>query len=206
MEVLTGTGLATAAGLNAYIPMLIVGLLARYTDLINLPQAWDWLSNPWLMAALGLLLIFEFAADKIPGVDHVNDVVQTAVRPAAGGLTFAGVAGAETVAVEPNQWLSDHSWLALLSGASIALVVHIAKAAVRVAVTAVTMGFGNPLVSTVEDAASVTLSLAAILIPALIVVLVALGAAALWRAWHWAKRRRTMMVARGIVPGDVPGS
>ena len=40
MELLTGIftafGLSASAGLNAYIPLLLVGLLARYTDLINL--------------------------------------------------------------------------------------------------------------------------------------------------------------------------
>ncbi len=45
LEILTGTGLAASAGLNAYIPMLAMGLLARYTEAINLPSGWQWLSN-----------------------------------------------------------------------------------------------------------------------------------------------------------------
>ena len=36
-EVLTGAGLAAAAGLNAYIPLLAIGLLSRFTDLVSLP-------------------------------------------------------------------------------------------------------------------------------------------------------------------------
>ena len=43
MEVLTGFGLASAAGLNAYIPLLALGLLARFTDLVSLPAGWAWL-------------------------------------------------------------------------------------------------------------------------------------------------------------------
>ena len=39
VELLTGFGLATAAGLNAYIPLLALGLLARFTDLVTLPHA-----------------------------------------------------------------------------------------------------------------------------------------------------------------------
>ena len=50
MELLTGIftafGLSASAGLNAYIPLLLVGLLARYTGLIHLNQPWDTLSNP----------------------------------------------------------------------------------------------------------------------------------------------------------------
>jgi hypothetical protein len=49
MELLTGLGLATAAGLNAYIPLLALGLLSRFTELITLPQGWAWLENGWVM-------------------------------------------------------------------------------------------------------------------------------------------------------------
>ena len=45
LEALTGTGLAASAGLNAYIPLVIMGVLARYTDSIGLPNGWQWLSN-----------------------------------------------------------------------------------------------------------------------------------------------------------------
>ena len=57
MELMTGFGLATAAGLNAYIPMLLMGLLARFTTLISLPQGWTWLENGWVMAIVALSLI-----------------------------------------------------------------------------------------------------------------------------------------------------
>ena len=46
-EVLTGTGLAASAGLNAYIPLITMGLLARYTDLIDLPVGQAWLADGW---------------------------------------------------------------------------------------------------------------------------------------------------------------
>ena len=74
MEALTGTGLAASAGLNAYIPLLVIGLLARYTDLINLPGGWQWLENGWVISILACCWSIEFVADKIPVVDHVNDV------------------------------------------------------------------------------------------------------------------------------------
>ena len=83
MEVLTGFGLATAAGLNAYIPLLALGLLARFTDLVTLPAGWAWLENGWVLAIVGALLVIEVVADKIPALDTVNDVIQTVFRPAA---------------------------------------------------------------------------------------------------------------------------
>ncbi|MFD0803989.1 DUF4126 domain-containing protein, partial [Streptomonospora algeriensis] len=95
LEILTGTGLASAAGLNAYIPLLTVGLLARCTDVLPLGEGWQWLEHPAVLGVLGVLLTLEFAADKIPVVDSVNDVVQTVVRPTSGGITFG--AGASSV-------------------------------------------------------------------------------------------------------------
>ena len=87
-EALTGTGLAASAGLNAYIPMLVVGLLGRYSDLITLPPGWRWLTNGWVVLILLALLAVEVVADKVPALDSVNDVVQTVVRPTSGGLVF----------------------------------------------------------------------------------------------------------------------
>ena len=95
-----GAGLAASAGLNAYIPLLTMGLLARYTDLIDLPIGWQWLANGWVIAILALLLAIEVVADKVPVVDHVNDVVQTVVRPTAGGLAFGAGSASETVTVD----------------------------------------------------------------------------------------------------------
>ena len=85
---MTGLGLATAAGLNAYIPMLLMGLLSKFTGLISLPPGWAWLENGWVMAVVAVLLAVEIVADKIPALDTINDTVQTFVRPTAGGIVF----------------------------------------------------------------------------------------------------------------------
>lgn len=88
MELMTGFGLASAAGLNAYIPLLSMGLLGRYTNLVNLPQVWSWLENGWVISIVAVLLIVEIVADKIPALDSVNDTIQTFVRPTSGGIVF----------------------------------------------------------------------------------------------------------------------
>src|SRR6266542_1575252 len=100
LETLTGLGLATSAGLNAYIPLLAIGLLARYTDLITLPASWAWLENGWVVVILVILLAIETVADKVPLVDHANDVIQTFVRPTSGGLAFGAASGSSTVTVK----------------------------------------------------------------------------------------------------------
>ena len=88
MELMTGFGLASAAGLNAYIPLLSMGLLDRYTNLVNLPSGWSWLSNGWVIGIVAVLLIVEIVADKIPALDSINDTVQTFIRPTSGGIVF----------------------------------------------------------------------------------------------------------------------
>jgi hypothetical protein len=170
LELLTGTGLATSAGLNAYIPLLMIGLLGRFTNLITLPAGWQWLQNGWVIGILVVLLAIEFVADKIPLVDHVNDVVQTVVRPTAGGLAFGAASSSQTVTVSnPAEFFSSNQWMPIVAGMVISFVVHGMKAAARPVVNASTGGLGAPVASTVEDIFSVVMSFVAILFPVLIV-------------------------------------
>lgn len=185
LEILTGTGLAAAAGLNAYIPLLALGLASRFLDFVQLPSGWAWLSNEWVLVILGVLLVIEIVADKIPIVDTINDWLQTVVRPAAGGIVFGGGSVSETAFVtNPDEFFSSNQWLPIVVGIVIALVIHLMKSGFRPIVNTVTAGLAAPAVSAVEDAGSVTLSLAALLIPLLVVVVLALvvvGFVALFR-------------------------
>jgi hypothetical protein len=188
LEALTGTGLAASAGLNAYIPLMVMGLLARYTDVIDLPQGWSWLSNGWVLVILAVLLAVEVVADKVPIVDHANDVVQTVVRPTAGGLAFGAGSGAQTVTVsDPGSFFGSHQWVPVAAGVLIALCVHGVKAAARPVVNVSTAGFGAPIVSTIEDIGSFLMSVLAILMP--ILVLVGIGLF-VWLAVSVVRRRR----------------
>jgi Domain of unknown function (DUF4126) len=188
LEVLTGTGLATAAGLNAYIPLLVVGLLARFTNLIELPHAWAWLSNGWVILILVVLLAIEVVADKIPAVDSVNDVVQTIVRPTAGGMAFAAGSGSQTVTVSnPSDLFTQKMWIPIVVGLLIALTVHAAKATARPVMNIATVGVAAPIASTAEDATSTSLSFVSIIVPVLVIVFLAV---LIWLFFRWRKRRR----------------
>lgn len=168
-------------GLNAFIPILALGLLDRFTPLVDLPPAWAWLSSDVALWVVGILLVLEVVADKIPAVDAVNDVVQTVVRPAAGGITFASGVGAQTVTVQrPDTLLDSQVWVPILIGAAMALLVHLTKAGTRAAANTVTMGTAAPVLSTAEDASAVVLTAAALFLPVLVVVVLAAVVAALW--------------------------
>jgi len=181
MEVLLGVfsafGLSASAGLNAYIPLLVIGTLAHYTDLITLNTPWDTLANPWILILLGILVIIEMLADKIPAVNHINDIIQTFVRPVAGAIAFAAAAN---VVSDVNPVLT------LAAGLFVAGGVHTVKAvAVRPAVTAATGGAGNVPVSIAEDIISTVVSFLSIIIPILVGgILIIVFAFFIWWIWR----------------------
>lgn len=168
IAVLTGSLLATAAGLNAYIPLLGLALLARFTPIVTLPEGWQWLTSNWALLILGVLLIIELVVDKVPALDTVNDVLQTLIRPASGGMVFAAGIGSETVAVSDAEAMSNvESWWPVIVGVLIALVPHIAKAIGRPIVNTMTGGAAAPAMSTVEDGGAIGLSVLAVVAPVL---------------------------------------
>jgi hypothetical protein len=173
---LTAFGLAASAGLNAYIPLLIVALLGRFTTWFTLNSPWDALTSWWVIGALGVLTLIEFFADKAPAVNHVNDVIQTFVRPAAGAILFAASTGAAG---------GVHPIVAMIAGLLVAGGVHTVKAAaVRPAVTATTGGLANVPVSLVEDVAAVFISIAAIVVP-VVIAAIAIVITSLFVWWLW---------------------
>jgi hypothetical protein len=187
MEALTAIfsafGLSASAGLNAYIPLLVVALVGRFTNLIALEAPYDTLSNGWVIGLLVVLSLIEFFADKVPAVNHLNDAIQTFVRPAAGAIVFAA----------STQVISDMSpVIALGAGLLVAGGVHAAKTTtVRPAVTATTGGAGNVAVSFAEDIISAVISVLAIIIPIVIgTLLVVVASWVIWMMWRRANREQ----------------
>jgi hypothetical protein len=182
--IMTAFGLSSSAGLNAYIPLLVVGVIAHYTDWIKLDTPYDLLANPWILILLSVLLMIEMLADKIPAVNHVNDIIQTIIRPVAGAIVFAAAAHAVTD-VNPI--------LALACGLIVGGSVHAVKAgAVRPAITATTGGAGNVPVSILEDVVATVVSVLSIVLPILVVVFLVLFAVLIF-VWlrNRAKKKRS---------------
>lgn len=168
LNLFTAFGLAGSAGLNAYIPLLLVALAARFPfsdPLFNLSEPYNVLGSWWAIGIIGVLLLIEMTVDKIPAVDTVNDVIQTFVRPAAGAILFAANANIVT---------DINPILALMAGLLIAGGVHTVKGVARPVVTATTAGTGNWLVSFLEDIVAFFTSILAIFIPVLGVLLLLL--------------------------------
>jgi len=177
VDILTALGLSIPAGLNAYIPLLAVALAQRF-DWLALRSPFDALGEWWMISVIAVLLVVEIIADKIPAVDHVNDIVQTFIRPAAGAIVAVAASGSASQ-VSP--------WLLVLAGVLLAGGVHVAKAVARPVVNASTAGIGAPVVSTAEDAGAVALSVTAIAAPILVVVVLVAVFVLLW--WLWKRSR-----------------
>jgi len=164
--ILGAFGLSASAGLNAYIPLLVVSLLAKFTNLITLSKPLDALTSWWTIGVLTVLVLVEAIAAKVPAVDHVNDAIQTFIRPTAGAIVFAASAGNVTE-VSPV--------LSLICGLLVAGTVHTVKSvAVRPLITATTAGVGDPVVSTAEDVAATVISVLSVALPILMLVVLVL--------------------------------
>lgn len=185
---LTGMGLSAAAGLNAYIPFLLVALLARFSDAVVLPTGFEWMESWWAIGIGAVLLLTELTLDKVPAVDSINDAVQTFIRPSMGGLMGAATAGASTL--DESTWMQEHAWVGVVLGVVISGLVHTGKTAARPVINAGTVGMGAPVVSTAEDGASVGIALIAVFVPVLVVLVLILLAAMLVKILSVALRLR----------------
>lgn len=194
--------LCASAGVRAYLPLLAMGVAAR-GGVVPLQPGFEWLSEPWVLGVLGILATVEFLADKVPGIDSVNDAIHTVVRPLAGALIFA----------VSNNVVSEQSLpAAVVLGLALAGGVHGAKTLARPVATTTTAGMANPVISFVEDVGVIGLLVLAILVP-----LVALAVAGLMVllfvlaiAWWRERRRRQRLEQRPVSPygpwaGQPPG-
>lgn len=174
-------GLAGSAGLNAYIPLLLVALAARFPladPFLKLSDPYQMIGSWWAIGLLVVLLVIEMTVDKIPAVDTLNDTIQTFIRPAAGALLFAANANVVT---------EIHPAIAVLAGIVVAGGVHATKGVTRPFVTASTAGTGNWLVSLLEDIIAFFVSLLSLLLPFLAAVVVIV---LLYVSVRWYRRRR----------------
>src|SRR5512145_1667100 len=87
-----GIALAAIAGLRAWMPLLLAGILAR-ADVFHLGGAFAFLSSSPALVAFGIATAIEILGDKIPTVDHTLDAIGTVLRPAAGALLASAAIG-----------------------------------------------------------------------------------------------------------------
>ena len=172
---LSGSGLAVAAGLNATLPLLVLALADRVSGSITLSSPFDFLSSNAGILLLLLLLPIELIADKIPKVDHFNDRLHTVLRPLSGAICFMAIADQEQ---ELNIWFAG------VLGVAISGAVHLWKMQNRPRITAGSRGLGNPYASVIEDVVAIIVSMVAVIVPWVVPIAVAVGVAWLHRTYR----------------------
>ena len=195
VQVLAGMALAACCGLRAFLPPFAVGLAARlgvtglaFGDAFALNPAFEWLASTPALVVFGAAVLFEVAADKVPLIDHMLDLVQTWVRPVAGALVVAS-----TLTDLDPLWAAV---IGLVLGGGIAGGVHAAKAQIRLLSTLGTGGIASPALSVVEDVLAIVGSWLAIVAAVLAVVLIALGVATTWLLVRRFRRRADRFARR----------
>jgi uncharacterized membrane protein len=174
LALLLGVGLSASTGLNTFLPLLLLGAAARFGIAgTTLNAKFAWLTSDTALIILIIAAVIEIVADKVPAVDHVLDTIGTFVRPAAGFVAMASV----LTGLDPT----TAAIVGLIVGSPISLGLHTMKAATRATSTVTTFGCANPILSIVEDVASVGMSLVAIFAPLLVPLLVAVLFFALWK-------------------------
>jgi hypothetical protein len=162
--ILTGLGLAAAAGWNAWAVLLVFNGLVRLQPLEFPGPSAVFLSSPALLQTALVLFLAEFIVDKIPIVDHLWDLGQTVLRPIVGALLAVSSSSASG--------LAELAALAL-GGAAATLAAHLVKSTTRLTSTAATRGFTQFAVSLAEDVVAVVLATVSFFVPWFAAILLA---------------------------------
>ncbi len=179
-NLLGAVGLSAASGLNAWIPLLGLGLAQR-AGVVTLSEPFDQLGSNTALLVLGAIFLVDLIGDKVAVVDHVLHAVGTVVAPLSGAVVFAA---------QENLISQSHPWAAGLAGMVLGESFHLVRSAVRPAVTAGTAGTGNPIASILEDAVSLVLTVLAVVVPVLaFIAVVMLSVLVFTRVRRWRRRR-----------------
>jgi len=158
-------GSAWVSGINLYACVATLGLLSRFSHL-RLPGELEVLTSWWVIGVAVALYVVEFVADKVPWVDSTWDVIHTFIRVPAGAVLAAGAFGDFDRSIQ---------LIALLLGGGLALSSHGTKAATRAVLNTLPEPVTNVVASVVEDVVAIGSTVAAVLFPILLFVIVAVG-------------------------------
>jgi len=184
--ILMAVSLSACAGIRAFVPPLALSLFAMSGHITLSPQ-FQWLARWEVAAIFGIAVVLEILADKYPGIDHVLDSIGLVVKPAMGAL----LASSLITSIDPVLGLI----IGIIVGGTTAGVVHAGRAKLRLVSTAFTGGLGNPVISFIEDALSITW---AAVMPWVAVVTGILVIVLLWVLIAWLLKHRKKQPAVGM--------
>jgi hypothetical protein len=180
-----GIALSACCGFRVFIPLL-AGALAGHFQLFSLPADMQWMASWPAIICFGTAAIAEIAAYYIPFIDNLLDTIATPLSVVAGTVlatSFLPIADLDPLL----RWGAG-----LLAGGSSAGVIHIGTGLLRLFSSKATVGTGNAIVSTTENAAAISGSVLSFIIPVIVavvlLVLICWIVVQLTRRLMWRKR------------------
>lgn len=166
LELLTsltlGIGLSACCGFRVFVPMLVANI-AALSGHYHFGQDFAWMGTITAFYIFASATILEIIAYYIPWVDNLLDSIATPASIIAGTiLTTAFISGDLSPTLK---WI-----LGFLVGGGSAGIVQLGTTATRLASTATTAGFGNPIIATIENILSVIFSIMSVFLPVLLAV------------------------------------
>jgi hypothetical protein len=175
LTLLLGVSLAASAGLNVFLPLLVLSVAGRFhIGEVTLGGSFAWLASDAALIALSVATIVEIVADKVPALDHVLHLVATVAKPVAGALAASAAMGG-------SMDVTTAAIVGLILGAPVAFGMHTVKSGTRLVSSSTTAGFANPIVSLIEDILSAVLSLIGVFVPLLVPLVLGVIVYSLWR-------------------------
>lgn len=184
-----GLGLAAACGFRIFVPLLLMSLAAR-SGYLEVHGDFEWVATTPAVVGFGVATVLEIGAYYVPWLDNLLDTLAGPTALVAGVLATA----ATLTDVGPLLRWS----LAVVAGGGVAATAQGATTTLRQLSSVTTLGLGNALLATAELTGSVFLAAMAILVPlaALVVLVIALGAAAIWLVRRRGRERLRHRVPR----------
>jgi hypothetical protein len=160
-----GIALSACAGFRVFIPML-AGALAGHFNIISLPNDMEWLSSWPAIACFGTAAVAEVSAYYIPFIDNLLDTIATPLSVGAGTVL------ASSILPIGDQEPLVRWGIGFLAGGSVAGTIQMGTGLLRLFSSKATLGTGNAIVATTENAAALSISALSFFIPVVIALLV----------------------------------
>ena len=183
LAILTGLGLSVACGLRVFMPMLVTGIAAQ-TGNLELAEGFTWLGEWPALIGLSVAAVCEIIVYyvPVPGIDNLVDMIEAPLKVVAATVLSASM---DTNMDPFLQWS-----LAAIAGGGSAGLVSFDTFVLRGISSVFTLGVGNPLFSTAENAGAVTVPILAILLPVSILFLPVLLGVTAFVIKKWIVKRR----------------
>lgn len=158
VSIFLGLGLAAGSGFRVFVPLLVTNVAAQL-GYVHLGSGFEWMSSWPAFAVFATATLAEIAAYYIPWLDNLFDTIGTPLAVIAGTiLTSSFITGMDPML----RWV-----LAIICGGGIAGIIKAGTAVIRLGSSAVTGGFGNSILATLENFISILFSVVAVFIPLL---------------------------------------